>query len=37
MPTLSAVFKLSKGLGMRAAVLIQETAELLPADYMSKD
>jgi transcriptional regulator with XRE-family HTH domain len=37
MPTLSVVFKLSKGLGMSASVLIQETAELLPADYMSKD
>lgn len=37
MPTLGAVFKLAKGLGMSAAALIQETAALLPADYVSKD
>ncbi len=37
MPTLSAVFKLARGLGVSAAVLIQDTASLLPPDYMSKE
>ena len=37
MPTLGAVFKLAKGLGMNAEALIQETASLLPPDYFSKD
>ena len=37
MPTLSAVFKLAKGLGISAAVLIQDTASLLPPDYMGTE
>jgi len=37
MPTLSAVFKLAKGLNISAAVLIQDTASLLPPDYMGTE